>query len=347
MKAGKEKLLTEKIKKSLTVIVLSTALFSCGDNVRFENMTEKLEVIHLTQSKADRSVDILVVIDNSPSMREEQKRLGARFGDFMSSLRRIRWQIGFINTDASKSSDIPGWGGRLYNLRGRSDYILTPRHPSPARLFRETVSRYHEMQDCGRNARTPCPSNTEEPLKATIQAIRQHKTHNTGFFRPNANLAILVLSDENERSNGGRNATRPRAVINAVRQEFGRQKSFSAYGMIIRPGDERCLRQQGLSSDKYGTFVQDLANKTDGITGSICSSDYASALRAISRRIESQLTIQSIPLNHEPKEDSLVVNFIPQSRAVPWKIEDNTIVFEEPPAEGTQIRVEYVYQAFY
>jgi DNA-binding NtrC family response regulator len=39
-------------------------------------------------------------------------------------------------------------------------------------------------------------SSRDEPLKASIMAMEKSRTDNLGFFRENANLAIVIMSDE-------------------------------------------------------------------------------------------------------------------------------------------------------
>ena len=342
----REQALTWITKKTAAVLVLlSAALLACEENISFGNAFEKLDTISITQTKAQNFVDILVVIDNSPSMHTEQRRLGERFGDFMSSLDGIDWQIGFINTDARPFPNAPGWGGRLYNLRGRSDYILTPKHPNPEHIFRETVKRVDELSNCtGETTQktSPCPTNHEEPLRTIIQSVNQRRTHNAGFFRAGANLAVLVLSDENEMGNGSPHAVKPQMVIDRVRKVLG-TRGFSVYGMVIRPNDRRCYREQKAVGNQYGTFVDELAKKTNGLTGSICDSDYGSALREISRRIENDLTVRFIELKALPLPDTLKVTFSPAKNAVKWTLKDKTIVFKVPPVQGTTVTVEYVF----
>jgi len=58
-----------------------------------QNKTENLQV---TQGHTNRDVDILIVVDNSISMLQEQKKLGQKFGDVISALGDTDWRIGFF-----------------------------------------------------------------------------------------------------------------------------------------------------------------------------------------------------------------------------------------------------------
>ncbi len=50
----------------------------------------------IAQVRENRKVDILVVVDNSLSMYQEQANMGQRFSSFMSKIRGLDWQIGVI-----------------------------------------------------------------------------------------------------------------------------------------------------------------------------------------------------------------------------------------------------------
>src|ERR1700733_14795034 len=51
------------------------------------------------QNSLTNSVDILMVIDNSPSMSIFQDRVAPGFSNLISSISNVNWQIGFTTTD--------------------------------------------------------------------------------------------------------------------------------------------------------------------------------------------------------------------------------------------------------
>ena len=52
----------------------------------------------------------------------------------------------------------------------------------------------------------------EEPMKSLVKAVYERNDANAGFLRDGADLAVVVVSDEDERSNGkSRKATKPEA----------------------------------------------------------------------------------------------------------------------------------------
>ena len=67
--------------------------------VNGKGVTESFE-----QTSEEPKLDILVIVDNSPSMRREQRKLGERMSSFTSHLEDVDWQISVTNTDVSSGS---------------------------------------------------------------------------------------------------------------------------------------------------------------------------------------------------------------------------------------------------
>lgn len=282
-----------------------------------------------TQGYINKKLDILFVVDNSISMAEEQERLGERIGSFIATLHDVDWQIGITTTDVSNGRY--GLKGSLLPLSGASGYILTPRTPNYEQVFRNTVVR-RETIECT----TDCPSGDEQPLAAAIMAMQKHNTVNAGFFRPGADIGLLVLSDEDEQSEGA--GTTPEDVINTVRSLWSDTKRLYTYGIIIRPGDTACLNSQ-VTGGYYGTFVARLANLTGGLVGSICEEDYAPTLGILGE--SARKLLEYVELRGNPDPDSIRVTFTP-SHNTTYRLEGRRIFFTTPPAKGTKIRVDYI-----
>ncbi len=274
-----------------------------------------------TQKASSALADIVVVVDDSPSMASEQKKLGEKIGSFINSLNNINWRIAITTTDVSDKKT--GLKGNFVNWEGTHSRVLTKDTPNYQQVFLETVKRKASA------------SSREEPLKATIMSIEKANTINSGFFRNNASLSVIYISDEDERSNGGKKATKPSAVLNTVRAAWP-QKQFTAYGIIVEPGDIKCLNKA--RNHKEGRHVSALAQATGGFTGSICDKDYSPALAAIGRQVG---TLNSkFELNSVPDSGSLKVDLIPQQN-INWSLINNAVVFKTAPLEGTLINISY------
>src|SRR5690349_4544621 len=76
--------------------------------------------------------DLLLVIDDTGSMAQEQASLASHFAALLEELdaEQVSWQLGVVTTEMS--GDQAGW------LRG-SPWILTPDVPDRDALFAETI----------------------------------------------------------------------------------------------------------------------------------------------------------------------------------------------------------------
>ncbi len=289
------------------------------------------ETFYATAVKTGGAVDILFVVDNSTSMTLEQQKLGERLDTFVNSLDGLDWQIGITTTDVT--SYTYGLKGSLISLEGASGYILNNNIPSYEQVFKDTVVRKETIY-CDND----CPSSNEQPLAATILAIEKRDTDNAGFFRGNANLAVIMLSDEDEMSTGPAEATTPEQFITAIDTHFGISKRVNVFGIIIEPGDTDCYEAQD-TLVSYGNHVSRLARLTGGLTGSICDNDYTKNLQNIGQRVKKELQNEVI-LTKDPAAGSLKITLIPEMN-INWSLQGKKVIFEESLPEGTRIDVAY------
>jgi len=288
--------------------------------------------------QTNEQVDILFVDDNSASMETEQRALGSRFTSFINELSGVDWQIGITTTDVSVG--LYGIQGSLLTMSGLSTKILTPSTPNADVVFANTIER-PETVNC--IMRGTCPSGLEQPLRASIMAMDKQLTDNAGFFRSNADLAIVILSDEDEMSDGRTGATTGQAVIDRARSLWP-SKKISAYSIVILPGDSSCLAQQGSqfgATAYYGTKAVEFSNLTGGVTGSVCESDYSPMLANIGRKVVE--LINSVQLSRIPIPGSVSVNFVPPQPNITFTVSGDKVIFSAPPAPGTLVEVSYNY----
>ncbi|MCB0390514.1 MAG: hypothetical protein KDD58_04450 [Bdellovibrionales bacterium] len=305
----------------------------------YEIITRKSSVL---QEGTGGSVDILVVVDNSYSMFDEQKKMGERFGDFVATLGNIDWQLAFTTTDARNNLSGDRFGGNLLNLKGATGKILNKSTPNLLEVFRNTIDRESDQENCGSSGQDPCGSSIEEPLKAITQVVAKKDSENKSFFRDNSALAVIILTDEDEKSFGSSNATKPEEVINAVKNVFGDRK-FVTYGIIIQPGDSRCLAENQ-PDGVVATHVNSLAMLTGGITRSLCDADYKPSMKEISKKVRKILKFEELDLDFPPVENSVDLKFYPPQNTVNWRTVGNRVVFETAPKDGTRIDYSYKYK---
>lgn len=284
-------------------------------------------------------VDILFIDDNSVSMETEQAALGTKFPSFVAELAGLDWQVGITTTDCSNGPH--GICGSLLNMTGTASNILTPNVAGYQQVFNSTIQR-PETPGCATLG--TCPSGLEEAMKAASTSIDKRNTNNAGFFRSDAALAIVVLTDEDEQSDGQLpTAVRPQTVVNKVTTAFGANKKFKSYAITILTGDTACLAQQSAQQNGiayYGTFAMELARLTGGQSVSICAPDYSVTLRQIGQDLR-KLT-QAVTLTRAPIPSSVQVTFTP-AQNITWTVSGNTILFSQPVSAGTKIDVYYEY----
>ncbi len=308
-----------------------------------EEFIEKAGQTSVTQESTGGQVDILIVVDNSYSMYDEQRKMGERFGDFIRTLRNVDWQVAFTTTDARTNYNSHRFGGRLLNLVGANGSVINKNTANLVQVFKDTIDRSGDQEGCDFGFSEPCASNNEEPLKAITQAIDLKDGASSSFFRNGSALAVIILSDEDEQSIGGRNAIKPNQVIEKVRSSFGASKKFAAYGIIIKPQDQNCLAANQ-PDGVVATHVYTLANLTGGITRSLCDNDYKPSMKAISHKVMRILKVSEISLPYKPLKKSLKVSFIPESNKVKWALKNKQLVFEDAPANDTEVVVDYLYK---
>ncbi|MGE4131152.1 MAG: hypothetical protein AB7F86_05905 [Bdellovibrionales bacterium] len=292
----------------------------------------QLESFGFNDQDTRAKVDVLFVIDNSGSMLEEQTKLAPALSSFITNIARIDWQIGITTTDTSNGPF--GLKGSLVNLNGAGGKVLSAATPNYQQVFANTVIR-NELIGC---VDPNCPSSDERALEAATMAIGKRNSDNAGFFRQGADLALVILSDEDEQSTG--TGTTPAQVVNAVTSAFGPNKTFTSFGIIIKPGDTACFASQSATSGQYGDYASALADLTKGVTGSICDSDYGPSLESIGTRVREQ--VKSITLKNMPNPDTIQIRIRPFDPNLTWTIEAQTLIFAYPPRSGTRIDVLYL-----
>jgi hypothetical protein len=314
-------------------------------------------------------VDILVIDDNSGSMSTEQNAMGSKFPTFISSLGQIDWRIGVITTDVSgvagqiqpaKAANGNGAfrDGRLLKFSNGASYI-DKNTASASSLFNGVIKR-NETLTCEQSGyqESSCPSSDERGILAANLFLNGYAS---GFLRPSAPLAIIVLSDEDVRSGlyagGSRNtnnqpygyelqtADQPDSLISNFKSLYP-NKTLSFHSIVIKNGDSSCLSQQNSQGTNvlgsYGKKYQEASSLTSGVVGSICSADYGNELGQIAYDIQNQVT--SMAFVCRPKNDQFTWSASPQpAQTVTATADFDRLVvdFDKPFTPGTKITLEY------
>lgn len=343
-----------QVEKACLYGLLLLAVFSlagCGEKANFEDSliaaygAPQSGSETFKQTSDGQKIDILFVNDNSSSMYDEQVEVGNKFNSFSRELSGFDWQLGITTSDTSKGAY--GLRGSFLTLTGRSEKILTPKIPQADLVFANTLKR-PETYDCtffGKN----CPSSREKPVLAASLALGKSGSEHTKFFRDGADLAVIILSDEDEDPsatdpNAPAENTSAKEVVAQAKNLWGENKKVVFYGIVITPGDEFCLGQQrSQENDKasYSNMVSQVAGLSGGSLASICEDDYSYILNQMGQKIRENT--RSVTLRFYPRKDTVNVEFVPQQSGISWYVVDKTVYFSRAPTRGTQIKVTYLH----
>ncbi|MBX3020543.1 MAG: hypothetical protein KF799_02600 [Bdellovibrionales bacterium] len=287
----------------------------------------KQESFAFNNAPAFSKVDILFVIDNSGSMKNKQEKLAPGLSDFIYSLGNINWQIGITTTDTSNG--VHGVKGALVPL-SNGQKILSAGTTNYENVFKQSVVR---SDDCNGG----CPSSDERPLQAIVNAVEKRHNQNAGFFREGSDLAVVILSDEDEMYALSSPPVKPSAVVQSVKSAFPNKK-LTVYGIITKPGDMDCFAQV-TPDGKYGTYTAELAQMTGGLLGSICDTNYSGTLTSIGGNLVGGLA--SLTLSSPPIPSSVQLDIKPFDPGLSWRLMGNTVQFNKQPNQGTRVIVRY------
>ena len=306
------------------------------------NSGEETYQFSITQSAHEqKEVDILMAIDNSCSMygtcggQNRIESLSKRFGNLLNEgIQRVDWQMAFISSCFGvKRKNGSYYEEKFYDLLGLSDnthQILSPQLEDPETIFQETIFS-KQGGEC-----------SYSEFQAILNVINSPETHPEGLFRPDALLAIVIITDERDTTD-----VKALDIITAVQDNFGQSKQFAAYGLIVEPGDVACDLQEPDVHYK----VDDLVQRTGGVTGSICATDYSNIMAKIGAHIEKVLVYHEVILKHTNVIGSSInLNCTLSTSAIAcptWEFdsEANKILFDTPPAEGVTVQISYSYQS--
>ncbi|MBA3459605.1 MAG: hypothetical protein H0T46_06575 [Deltaproteobacteria bacterium] len=160
-----------------------------------------------------RDVDILFLIDDSLSMKEEQASLKANFGRFISVLESIEGgmpnvhigvatpNMGTSATDGTKGPSIgtcvgSGEGGKLRRLPGVGAAFLSDRDDGAGgrvRNYTGTLTEaFAQIAEVGNNG-----CGIEQHFEA-MKRVLDNNPENIGFLRRDAYLAVIIVADEDD-----------------------------------------------------------------------------------------------------------------------------------------------------
>jgi len=276
------------------------------------------------EQRAAPRADVLFVVDDSCSMLQEQWRLASNLGAFMSfaTQQGVDFRLAVTTTDIARSAR-----GQFVREAPYDVPIIDPSTPDAEAVFTANVT-----QGTSGSAR-------ESGLEAAYLALTDPltSTHNAGFLREDAALAVIIVSDEDDHS--------PRSV-DFYQQFFGDLKgstSMLSVSAIVGTEAPSCTGPAGAAL--HGPRYIDVAEATGGVVASICEANWGQTLFDVGRNsfgLERKFVLSATP---EPSSIAVRVDGTAQTGAVAWRYEaaTNSIVFGDAdiPLPSAIIEVTY------
>lgn len=321
-------------------------------------------------------LDILFINDNSGSMSPEQAKMADAFPNFFNNIKSLDYQIAMTTTDMVKDQ------GKLLEFEDTNGtrsgkYILKKGAQSEAQLvdlFKGTIQRRETLQ-CDQSGYDPakCPSSDERGIYAMNSVITNNQH---GFLRNGAHLAIVVLSDEDQRgytvwsSQEGRfvngygipqyalqEVDYPETLVEKFASKYS-SKTFSVHSVTVESSSCKDAQTKTVTNYRgetaqlkgfYGHLYHELSANyallaqygpiVQGSVSSICANYYDSNLNFMSSLAAANALKQTVKMKCLPPMDKITVN---SSQNVNYTIDEanRSVVFQNVPP-GVEVTVTY------
>ena len=287
---------------------------------------------------SDDQVDILFVVDNSGSMKEEQANFSSKINGFMDLVKDLDWHVALTTTDArintvDKNKVERAWGDgqfRPFDSDTGSVFVLKAGEVSLGTAQAQLAAAI-EVGLLG--------SGDERAVNSTYRAVQRAASTpaNKDFFRPKARLAVIVISDENECSDGKCLATQPTDVpanlLSLVKSTFGNDKIFTFNSIAKMAADTTC------TTATLGSVYETMSQITDGVTGSVCASDYTPLLSKLGTRVKDlvksvQLGCEPADMNGDGKGDVTLMGASGERMTTGFSVTGRLVTFDQALSDG-------------
>lgn len=216
-------------------------------------------------------VDVIIVIDNSGSMKFILRGIGKKMQTFKNTLNLFDFRIAFLSARVNPNQD-----KRLMDLEYRGQIFTQQNFLEPEmdnQILIDTLVR-------GKGDKCDKPPYCGGLSERTLGALEAYllSAYTEEFIREESEgLAVVLITDNEEnRRSKDKPATTSEDVINVFNQNYS-DKNFKAYTLTIL--DEECQkeirRKQFLFREgHFAPTVTELAEKTNGENFSLCLDSY-------------------------------------------------------------------------
>jgi hypothetical protein len=267
-------------------------------------------------------LDLLVVIDDSGSMIEEQENLADKMQPLLSKVEKADWQIAVITTSESFSCQ------------------------------RALIKKSDTFASLSFSRAIKAGTDGDGEEKGILQAVRGlggADCTRQSWVRPGSTLAVLIVSDE-DNCQINEDAANPQYgcvgkperyssyLVDYLKTVRTVGQDARVYGLFWDPADATCGEAMGMGTE-YLAAVQ----ATQGTSGKICASDYTPTLTAISTDVAKILKYE-FDLDFMPDDGTLKIKVDGQEWSK-FVLEGQKVRFTEPPPFGAKVDVSYKHGA--
>lgn len=262
-------------------------------------------------------LDVLLVVDGTGSMAEEQAAFAADAEAFVGALdaMALAWQVGVTSTDPADGGDLLG-----------EPWIIAPLTPEPAAALAGAlaVGTGHAPPSAG--------------LDAAALALVDAAGHNRGFRRDDAALHVIFVSDDDDESGAVLGADPVGGLVARLAAEGERTGHAAAASAVVGDVPGGCAGPRGQA--RAGPRYAEVAAATGGVVASICGASFAQVAEAVFDVAVEWTT--RFALQATPVADSVRVT-VDGALATDWSLEESppAIAFAVPPPAGAVIVVRY------
>lgn len=298
-------------------------------------VNEKVSEDHNSQV-FNPTIDILFVVDNSASMDSHQRNLANNVDVFVNEFLKssiIDYHIGVISTDMDSDS----WAGTpcCGKLIGKPKFVerTTPNVAT-------TLAKLIKIGTDG--------SGTERAFAPIFDAMGvQSQTWNQNFFRKDAFIAVVFITDAEDQSHES-----AQDLYDFLVKEKKDPAKVLGYGAIIPTGadESRCPRDAFDAPTKIEEFLKLVTNAGKNEFG-LCDPDFGQQIAGMGKDIVKKVGGR-MKLNRPPVIETIKVMYgtqeIPNDFAKGWTFDpsDNSLYFgqeiqwtTQPP--GTTVKIDF------
>ncbi|MDD9951997.1 MAG: VWA domain-containing protein [Zetaproteobacteria bacterium] len=306
----------------------------------WRNVEEQHQLKAQLRRNAEATVDVVLILDSSGSMSDNSKKVREQLASLFQQIKSLDWRLRIASTDLYDACDYPVLS------RGDKGYLET---------YRQVIDRIIEQNG----------QRTERGIESA-EAVLQCED---GWLREESAVAVIIVSDEDNCSNGWQNCDRDRDKqpprkgqqeggsrnlkaghpdrLVQLASDMGRDSKnglFQVYS-LVGTSESKLDKVQGREEctvARIGQDYLDIAERTGGFSSDICSENYAQIFKEIGSGIMIQTIGQKVTLKETPYKDSLQVRFEDRllKAGVHYELMGNVVHFlgfQEKVSQGTAV----------